>query len=481
MMLKSLNRTTTATPRTHPIKVLQFGEGNFLRAFVDWMIDILNEKTNFNGAVQVIQPIPLGMGAALNAQEGLYHLVLNGIRHGDPVRESRLITCLAGVIDPHNDYQAFLKSAEQADLKFIVSNTTEAGISFHNSDTDPNVLPTGFPGKLTALLFHRYKFFNGDPARALTILPCELIEKNGESLRDAILQYATHWHLEDGFQQWIKQHTLFCNTLVDRIVPGFPKDTIDEIMEDIGFEDKLVVTAEPFHLWVIEPVLTPGSSIEKLKEALPLEQAGLQVKFVSDLRPYRTRKVRILNGAHTVMVPVGYLRGLRSVRDVVEDAFTGNFIRKALEDEIIPTLDLPKEELQQFSNDVLERFQNPFIRHELMSIALNSISKYQVRVLPSVLEYIRLTGKMPERLLYSLAALILFYKGEWQGADIPLNDTPSVRAIIRDAWRDGDPEIAVDRILGSQELWGTDLTQIKGFAAAVKKHLAAIYDPVKTN
>jgi len=473
-MLKKLNRTTANKPQTHPVKILQFGEGNFLRAFADWMVDIMNEKTNFNGAVQIVQPITQGMGQKLNEQDGLYHVVLNGIRQGAPLREIRLVSCVAGVINPFEDYHAYLKAAENPDLAFIFSNTTEAGIIFNAKEVSPEILPDSFPGKLTALLYHRYKFFKGEISKALVILPCELIEKNGETLRKTVLQYMAHWDLGEGFKTWITDHTLFCNTLVDRIVPGFPKDSVQEIWKETGFEDNLVVTAEPFHLWVIEPILTPGTSMEDLRKALPLEQAGLQVKFVQDLAPYRTRKVRILNGAHTAMVPVGYLRGLRFVRDVIDDDFTGQFIRKTLEEEIIPTLDLSKEELRQFSNDVIERFQNPFIRHELMSIALNSISKYQVRVLPSVLEYIQRTGKLPERLLYSLAALILFYKGEWQGNVIPLNDTPSVLEFFKKVWSQKDTRAVIEQVLSSQELWNTDLTKVKGLSGEVEKHMVEI-------
>ena len=474
-MLKKLNRITASRPQTRPVKILQFGEGNFLRAFADWMVDILNEKTDFNGAIQIVQPIAHGMGQVLNAQDGLYHLVLNGIRQGKPVREIRLITCVAGVINPYEDYQVYLKTAENPELEFIISNTTEAGIRFSEEDKGPDVLPETFPGKLTALLYHRYKFFKGDRRQALKIMPCELIEKNGETLRSTILQCIAHWNLGEGFKNWISEHTLFCNTLVDRIVPGFPKDTVRELWEETGYEDNLVVTAEPFHLWVIEPKAGPQTaSVEALRKAFPLESAGLQVKFVPDLAPYRTRKVRILNGAHTAMVPIGYLRGLRTVRDVIEDAYTGHFVRKTLEEEILPTLDLPPEELQQFVGDVMERFQNPFIRHELLSIALNSISKFQVRVLPSLLAYHQRKGKLPEGLLFSFAALILFYKGEWQGEAIPLNDTPAVLEIFKKAWSQGDASVAIEQVLRSHELWNTDLTKIAGLHSGLEKSLRAI-------
>jgi tagaturonate reductase len=466
-MLKSLNRTTAAKPQQHPVKVLQFGEGNFLRAFADWIIDLMNEKAGFNGAVQIVQPIAQGMGAMVNAQEGLYHLVLNGIQQGKPVREIRLITSVTGVINPFENFQQYVSAAENPDLKFILSNTTEAGIIFSEKDNNPKTLPETFPGKLTLFLYHRYQHFKGAADKALILMPCELIEKNGEALRQAILQYSSHWKLETEFVDWIKGPTLFCNTLVDRIVPGFPKETIREIQTETGYEDNLVVTAEPFHLWVIEA----PDGVQKL---FPADKAGLQVKFVKDLTPYRTRKVRILNGAHTAMVPVAYLHGLRTVREAIEDKTVGVFVKKVLEEEIIPTLDLPQKELEQFASDVMERFQNPFIRHELMAIALNSVSKYQVRVLPSVLEYIKRKGKLPEKLLHSLAALIRFYKGEWQGQAIALNDTPAVLEFFKKAWSNSDTKVVVKMVLTNKDFWGMDLTAIDGLADEVEKHLRDI-------
>ena len=473
-MLKKLNRITAKKPQTFPVKILQFGKGNFLRAFADWMVDLMNEKNEFNGAIQIVQVNARATDARFKDQEGLYHVVLNGMRDGKPVRETRLITCVGGVLNPFEDYQAYLKTGENPDLEFVVSNTTEAGIEFEQEDKSPDTLPATFPGKLTALLYHRYRFFHGDHEKAITILPCELIEKNGETLREKILQYIAHWKLDEGFRQWITNHTVFCNTLVDRIVPGFPKDTIDEIWKDTGYEDNLVVTAEPFHLWVIEPKLTPGLSLEKLKKSLPLEQAGFQVKFTEDLAPYRTSKVRILNGSHTAMVPVGYLRGQRTVMEVIDDPFSGDFVRTVIQEEIIPTLDLPQKELQQFAEDTIERFQNPFIRHELKSIALNCVSKFQVRVLPTILEYIQRTGNLPERLLYSFAALILFYKGEWQGESVPLNDTPHVLEIFRKAWESNEPAKVIEAILSNEAMWKTDLTRINGLSGAIEKHMIAI-------
>src|SRR5688500_17163577 len=473
-MSKKLNRTTASAPLSRPVKILQFGKGNFLRAFLDWMVDVMNERTSFNGEVQIVQVNSRDTDNRFHEQDGLFHVVINGIRDGMPSREIRLIKSVAGIINPYEDYASFLKAGENPDLRFIVSNTTEAGIMFDPSDVKGAAPPKSFPGKLTALLYHRYRTFGGDRKKTMTILPCELIESNGEILRAKILEYASHWDLENDVATWISEHTLFCNTLVDRIVPGFPKDEIEKIREETGFEDNLVVSAEPYHLWVIEPVPVQGFVLDDLRTAIPLQNAGLNVKIVSDLAQYRTSKVRILNGAHTCMVPVGYLRGLRTVREAVDDTFTGEFIRKAIHDEVLPTIDMPGEELKQFAHDVIERFQNPFIRHELKSIALNSISKFQVRVLPSILEYIRRKQRVPQHLSYAFASLIVFYRGEWHGEPLPVNDTPAVLDFFKSVWDTEDPASIVQRVLSNQELWKQDLLSIPGLAQSVESHLRQI-------
>ncbi len=456
--MKKLNRTTVNTPE-RPIKVLQFGEGNFLRAFADWAIDILNEKTGFNGNIQIIQPIDQGMSAMINDQDGLYHVVLNGIENGEAVRHIRLISSVVGAINPYEDFEAFLKTAENDDLELILSNTTEAGIAFEASDIYTE-LPSSFPGKLTVLLHHRFKYFNGDPSKAITIIPCELIESNGTKLKEVILKYIDLWALGEDFKSWIHDHTVFCNTLVDRIVPGFPRDSITEIQQEIGFEDNLVVTAEPFHLWVIE-------GPETVSKLLPADKAGLDIKFVSDQTPYRTRKVRILNGAHTAMVPVAYLKGIRTVKEAVDDIEIREFLTKTIYDEIIPTLNLSREELTEFADSVIERFENPYIRHELISISLNSISKFKVRVLPSFLEYIQLKNGLPANLTISLAALLQFYRGEYNNEEIPLNDSDAVLSFMTEVWKNNTLGEAVHQILSKTDFWGMDLSTIDGLEDSV--------------
>jgi tagaturonate reductase len=371
---------------------------------------------------------------------------------------------VVGAMSPDKNIAAFLKLAENPDLEFIISNTTEAGIVVNENEKSVLELSSTFPGKLTQLLYHRFQFFKGE--KTLIVIPCELIANNGEELKKTVLTYADLWNLPDAFTKWINKN-IFCNTLVDRIVPGAPKENLQEIKQRIGFDDKLIVTAEPFHLWVIE-----GPEI--VKQKFPADKAGLDVKFVTDHNPYRIRKVRILNGAHTSLVPVAYLYGLRTVKESVENNFTGPFIKKVIYEEIIPTLDLSKEELKQFADDTIERFLNPYIRHELISISLNSISKFKYRVVPTILEYHKRTNQVPKHILFSLAALILFYKGEWKGTSIKLQDTADVLEFFKQVWKTNISQEVVDLVLSNANLWGTDLTQVPGLSQVVKESVQYI-------
>ncbi len=467
--MKKLNRKTYPIEIKRPIKVLQFGEGNFLRGFVDWIFDILNEKTDFNGDVQIVQPLENGMGHLINEQEGLYHVLLEGLQNGKKIQETRLITCVREVINPFKDYKAFLKLGKNPDLEFIVSNTTEAGIVFEPEDKSFEVLPSTFPGKLTALLYYRFLHFKDVKSKKLTVLPCELIDRNGDKLKTATLNYIQLWNLPNGFRVWLENHVAFCNTLVDRIVPGFPGNTIDQIQEKIGNIDNLVVKTEPFHLWVIE-------SQKPIENYFPTEEAGLNIKFVSDITPYRTRKVRILNGAHTAMVPVGYLYSIETVKETVEHPKTASFVNQVIFDEIIPTLDLSKEELTLFANSVIERFKNPFVKHALISIALNSISKFKVRVLPSLLEYRERTQKLPQGLVQSFAYLILFYRGKKNNNEaIPLKDNKKTITFFKEVWQHNDLEIVVQKILGNKTLWDTNLNEIPELKNNIIKEINTYY------
>lgn len=458
-MLTELNRKTAHAPQNRPVKIVQFGGGNFLRGFADWAIDILNERTGFNGAIDIIQSHTAGTSAVINKQEGLYHVVLQGYEAGRIVRNTRLITSVNRAINPAEDINAFLKCAENPALRFILSNTTETGISFDGQDKDAHQLAKSFPGKLTQLLYHRFTFFNGSDEYKLTLIPCELIEKNGEVLKDIVIQYGRYWNLGNDFEKWITG-SAFCNTLVDRIVPGYPLNA-DEYQKETGFTDNLLLAAEPFYFWAIE-------APETVKKELDFASAGLDnIVFAKDITPYRIRKVRILNGIHTALMPVAYLRGIRTVKEAMDDPYMSEFILNTIEREIIPTLALPRQEVAQFAKDVADRFRNPFIKHQLISIALNSVSKFKVRILPTIEEYIRIKQEVPPNLAQSFAALLIFYKGTWNNESIALNDSAEVIDHIQHAWKEQSLDQTIQEILADKTLWGSDLTRLKGLAQAV--------------
>ncbi len=461
--MKKLSRKALSIP-TRPVEILQFGYGNFLRGFADWMVEIANNKNLMNAGIQAVQIHSENPDPRIRKQEGLFHVISRGISQGKLVDEAQLITSVNDVLVIFQDYEAYLKLGENPDLKFVFSNTTESGIEVDRTDLSWQTIPSTFPGKLTALLFRRFQYFKGNLEKGLIFLPSELIEKNGEKLKESILEYIKIWSLPGEFESWINSANTFCNTLVDRIVPGFPGNSINEIQEQIGFEDDLLVVAEPFHLWVIE-------APEFVKTKFPLHKAGLNVKFVEDLSPYRQMKVRILNGAHTTLVPYAYLHGLRTVGESIENEEMQQFIRKAIFEEILDTLDLPKEELESFAEDVLERFANPFIRHELQSIALNSIAKFKVRVLPSMLQYWEKNQKWPESLCRGFAALLLFYKGEFKGEKLPLKDDSEVLSFFAKAWKKEHLQDVLAIILANQNLWGRDLSRLNGLSFVLETEI----------
>jgi len=466
--LLALSRKSVRT-NTYTTRILQFGEGNFLRAFADWMIHEMNQKADFDAGVIVIQPIDKGLVNVLNDQDGLYTLYLNGIKDGKAQSKHQLIDCIQKGIDPYLDYNAYLNEASNPDLRFVISNTTEAGISHKPDDQLDDRPPSSFPAKLTVWLLERYKRFRGAGDKGLVFIPCELIDRNGDNLKRIVLQYAQEWKLEQGFIDWINKHNTFCNTLVDRIVPGYPTTKVDAIAQELGYLDQLLVEGEMFHLWVIE-------GPDSVKREFPSEIAGLNVIFTEDMQPYRTRKVRILNGAHTSLVPVGYLYGIDKVRESVEDKTVGRFLEEAIFREICPTMEMPQEELHAFANDVLDRFRNPYLEHALVSISLNSVSKYRTRVLPSVLAYIEGGQGSPKRLLFSLAALLAFYKGDRNGEPIPLNDDQDVLDFFKMQWNTNGQDLPalVKASLSNKSFWGMDLTVHQELEAEVLNHLQQI-------
>ena len=464
--MKNLNRNTVNT-HSYTERIIQFGEGNFLRAFANWMIHEMNKQANFDAGVVAVQPIANGLIKTLNDQDGLYTLYMNGIKNGKVLSERKVVDCIQRGINPYEDYDAYLANAKNPNLRFVISNTTEAGISYNPEDNLEDAPQASFPGKLTALLYKRFHFFNGASDKGMIVIPCELIDRNGDNLKKIVLQYATVWNLDKGFVSWINNDNIFCNTLVDRIVPGYPRDKMDTITKELGYLDNLVVEGEQFHLWVIE-------APESVKNEIPVKTCGLNIVFTNNMEPYRTRKVRILNGAHTSLVPVSYLYGIDTVRESLEDQVVGKFIQDAIFEEICPTLDLPKQELKQFSNAVLERFRNPYLEHDLISISLNSMSKYKTRVLPSVLEYIKRENALPKRLLFSLAALIAFYRGDRNGVNIPLKDDQSVLDFFAAQWVALDVKAVAKATLQNVDFWGQDLTQFNGLLEEVTISLKAI-------
>lgn len=436
-----------------PTKVIQFGEGNFLRAFIDWQIQQMNNQGLFNGGVTIVQPIEHGMTKNLDTQNNIYTVVLEGLLEGKKVQSDEIITAINGTVNPYEDFDSYLALAEEDSSEVIFSNTTEAGISFDETDKLDDRPAKSYPAKLTQLLHRRF----GRSEKGFHIIPCELINHNGDKLKETILQYADLWNLGADFKKWIEEENHFYSTLVDRIVPGFPRDNKEEVFERIGYEDNLLVKAEAFHLFVIE-----GN--KELEKVLPFEEAGLNVIITDDMQPYRERKVRLLNGPHTTMTPIGLLAGIETVGEIMRDPDFSKFIHDEMYEEISPMIDLPKDELASYSEAIKERFANPFVRHELTSIALNSISKYKTRLLPGVLQNIKHTNKVPRRMTLALAALLVIY-GDFANITVEPVDTDDVVKKFQELKKSDD---YVSAVLSNQDFWGEDLTKYPELVKEVK-------------
>ena len=453
-----------------PVKIMQFGEGNFLRAFVDWIIQNLNDDGAINADVVVVQPMPFGRVKELKEQDGLYTLRLEGIDKGEKVKKSRVIDVIGDLINPFEEYEKFLSYGESEDLEVIISNTTEAGIAVDPTDTDFTVCPKSYPGKLLALLKRRYDRFNGDMNKGLAIIPCELIDDNGDELYRCLTELAEINKMDQKFIEWLQKANHFTSTLVDRIVPGYPRNEIADIQKETGYIDNNIVKGEIFHLWVLkkEP---------HVQKVLPADSTGLNVIFADDIHPYKQRKVKILNGSHTAMVPIAYLCGIDTVGEAVNDPVIGKFVREFVFDEVNPTIALPQDQMVAFANSVIERYKNPYIRHELMSIALNSTTKFRTRLLPTLEDYIRIKGEAPKHLLFAFAALVEFHKGVRGEEKIALNDDPALLAHWAKLWAEfnGDYTDLAKKALGWTEAWGIDMNALHPeVTATVAKYLCAM-------
>ena len=483
MNMQPLN-SSTAIKAQRPERIIQFGEGNFLRAFIDWIVWQMDQRTDFNASVVIVQPIAQGMADRLRAQDCLYHVNLQGLIDGQPVNSLELIDSVSRTVNPYTDHAAFLALAEQPDIRFVISNTTEAGIAFDPACRLADAPPASYPAKLTQLLYHRYCSFKGDTAKGLIIMPCELIFQNGHHLVDCIRRYIELWKEDLGtdyeaFRQWFEQACFVCTTLVDRIVPGFPRKDIDMIQQKVGYADQMVVQAEAFHLWVIETA--PNLSLEQLAREFPADKAGLHVVLTHDESPYHERKVTLLNGPHTVLSPVAFLAGLNIVRDACQHEVIGPFIRRVMFEELLPTLNLPEDELRRFADDVMERFCNPFVDHQLTSIMLNSLPKFQTRDLPGLITFLERKGTLPRGIVLGLAAICVYYRGGQRADGTPIqpNDDPRIMQLLTDLWVTGDVRKVAEGVLAAQNLiWHEhgDLNAISGLTELLTESIQNILD-----
>ena len=462
--------------KERPVKVLQFGEGNFLRGFVDYMIDIANEKGEFDGDIVLVKPIEFGTLDRFHAQESQYTVSLRGIVDGEATVQNRIVTSVTDVVAAHEEYEKYSAFAKLDTLRYIVSNTTEAGIVYDESDKLEMCPPMSFPGKLAKFLYERYKHFNGAMDKGLVMLPVELIDDNGIHLKECVLKQADNWNLEAEFKTWIEEACIFCSTLVDRIITGYPREEDAKLWEEWGYRDELIVTGEPFALWVIE-------CPKDISGELPLDKAGLPVIYTDNQKPYKQRKVRILNGAHTSFVLASYLAGNDIVLESMKDETVFNFMKTTIFDEVIPTLTLPKQDLVDFAEAVITRFNNPYVKHALLSISLNSVSKWRARCMPSFLGYIELNKELPKCLTFSLAALMAFYKGteirdkaligHRDGQEYNIMDDMAVLEFFAANSEKPSKEFA-QNFLSNEEFFGQDLTKIDGLVDTIAGYLDEI-------
>ena len=465
-----------APAASRPVKVLQYGEGNFLRAFVDYMVDIANEKTDFNGSIVLVKPIEFGNLNRFHEQDCRYTVLLRGLENGEKTEKTRLITSVSDAVDAVGEYEKYAAYAKEPTLRFIVSNTTEAGIVLDREDRFDLCPPRSYPGKLTKFLFERAEHFDYAQDKGLVMLPVELIDDNGIMLKKCVLELARIWNLGDRFVRWLEEACIFTSTLVDRIVTGYPRDDAEKIWESLGYEDQLLDTAEPFGLWVIE-------SPKDLSDELPLPKCGLPVIYTDNQKPYKQRKVRILNGAHTSFVPAAFQMGYDIVLDAMNDPLIASFMQDTLHEEVIPTLTLPKEDLLSFADAVTQRFRNPFIKHALLSICLNSVSKWRARCMPSLLTYREQTGKLPSRLTFSLAALMSLYRGGKlkdgkleclrNGEPYTLQDDAAVLSFFAERGGTAAEELTKE-FIGREDFFGPELKAVPGLEEAVAGFLKEI-------
>jgi len=472
--MEKLNNTLVPNRVEKPIKIVQFGEGNFLRAFVDWMLQELKNAGIYEGDVAVVQPLDFGRIKELKEQDGLYTLVQEGVEAGEFKSETKVIDILREFVNPYEDYAAYLKLAEVETLEFVFSNTTESGIVLDITDVITNTPPVSFPGKLLAFLNRRFETFNGAKDKGLFIVPCELIDDNGDELQRVMNDLAKINNMSSEFIDWMNSANTFTNTLVDRIVPGYPAGRIAELTEQFGYIDNNVVMGEIFHLWVIE-------NRNGISEVLDGARIGLNMVFTDNIKPYKIQKVRILNGLHTLMVPVAYLAGFDTVGDVMKDELMLKFIKNTTDLEMIPgtVKYLSKEILAEFAAGVYDRFSNPQVHHELMSIALNATAKFKSRLLPTAFDYYAINGEFPKHMAFSLASMLVFFKGFRGEERINIQDEPQFMEFYSEIWSKYDAsEVSIQDVvtafLGLTTHWEQDLNDIAGLNEIITETVTEI-------
>ncbi len=470
--MKKLNRKTANINQIYPERILQFGGGNFLRGFVDWIIERYNRQSNDEKlGIVVIKVRKEGSYQDWKDQDGLFHMFIKGYANGKIIDEKTLIKSVGRIIHAHGDWIEFINSAQQPLLNIIISNTTETGINFDENDNIDQT-PSTFPGQLCQWLYHRFTYFNGVRKAGCIIIPCELINNNGELLKQVLLQYAIHWNYGDAFIKWLENENHFCNTLVDRIVSGIKEENIQKYQERVGYEDQLMTESEPYHLWAIESKYDIGSR-------LSLNRIGLNVIYTTNLKPYRELKLKILNGAHSSMVPIGLLLKLEKVIDVMNHENLSTFIEKLILEEVLPSLDVDKESGKEFANEVIDRFKNPFLDHYLKSISLYSISKFNNRYKPTIKAYLSLNNKLPERLMLAFSSMLIYYRGNLNDLHFNPSDQKEKINCLQNHWSKISKSKIYDSsmlqdLLAEKSLWEEDLNDIKGFSALVADNLNLI-------
>jgi len=454
-----------------PERAVQFGTGGFLRGFVEYFIDSANRFGSFDGRVVAIGSTGSGRDDVVNRQQGLYTLVTEGLENGRAVRDFRLIASLSRALSANAEWNEVLQLARNPEIALVFSNTTEVGIA-HDPDDELGDPPRSYPGKLTAFLYERARTFGYSAESGLTIIPCELVDRNGDRLREIVEELAERWNLGSHFLEWLGTSAVFCNTLVDRIVPGSPPaERREELEELLGYRDELLTVCEPYRLFAIE---APRSALGSLRFA----DADSGVILTDDIEPYRLRKVRLLNGAHSLLAPVALQCGAETVYDAVSDDLVGAYLRRTMYDELVSSLEAPNA--GQFAREVIERFSNPYLAHSLFDITLHSTAKMNVRVVPSIVAFTKKEQRVPELIAFGFAAWLLFLRGDLQraraaaGQRVP-NDEQGLP--IRELWSGGSSLHEIAEFACSDEsLFGADLSDIPGFADAVAVHLTRMVE-----